>query len=133
MYTCVQANRFQRSVYIECASNRIEPDAHQPTSRLEVVMCIQLKCECVSPAFVIGSGTLTRTLVSSAVQPAAISNAKTGKKVHQQLCPHKKTSTHRAMCSVVPTVIHFITLCVVPRPLSSTSMCTETTSGSGLP
>ena len=39
-------------------------------------MLIELKRELISPAFVIGSGTLTRALVSSVVQPVAISNAK---------------------------------------------------------
>ena len=46
-------------------------NAHQPASALAVVMCIELKRECVSPAFVIGSGLLTRALVPSVFQPAA--------------------------------------------------------------
>ena len=50
-------------------------------------MHIELKHKCISPAFVIGSDTLTRALVSSVIQPAAISNAKYRKKVRQQLHP----------------------------------------------
>ena len=65
-------------------------NAHQPASTLAVVMRIELKSECISPTFVIGSGTLTRAFVSSVVQPAAISSAKNQKKVWQQLRPHKK-------------------------------------------
>ena len=43
---------------------------------MAVVMCIERNSECVNPTFIIGSGRLTRALVSPIVQPAVMSNAK---------------------------------------------------------
>ena len=68
-----------RPMRVECASTRVHIGS--------IVMRIELKHECISHAFVIGSGTLTGALVSYVVQPAAISNAKYRKKARQQLRP----------------------------------------------
>ena len=62
-------------------------NAHEPASTLAVVMRVELKGGCVSPAFVIGCGALTRAFVFLVIQPAAMGNTKYGKKVRQQLHP----------------------------------------------
>ena len=90
---CLHWMRF-KAHWARCAltAGQCVLNAHQPASTLAVVMRIELKRECVSPAFVIGSGTLTRALVSSFVQPTAISNAKYRKKVRQQFRPRIEQS-----------------------------------------